>query len=127
MALYRSKLPRRFAVIGIAIGFALFVMWWSIITYNLFHFPAPETPGNYSAPWLFWFLRDSMFILCPPLVLEVVAFGGTGYAVPLFIWAVAALINGALYYCLGLAIDALVRKLRCASTSPATRPTPRQR
>ena len=80
---------------------ALFPIWWSAITFNWFHLPTPEEPKLMSL------LEDTMFTLCPPLVLEVLASGSTGYAVPLFIWVVAALLNGVLYYCIGLAVVAL--------------------
>jgi hypothetical protein len=106
------KLPRRFAVFGIAIGFGLMVMWWYIGEYNPFHLPTSEqarTMGNYSAPSLYWLLKDLMFVLCPGLLIQVFTIG-TSDRFAWIMWVLSALINGLIYYAVGLILAALIKR-----------------
>ena len=54
-----AKLPRRFAVAGIAIGIGLLTFWVCADKYNLFHLPTSEqvskTHASYKAPPIFGF------------------------------------------------------------------------
>jgi len=98
-----SKLPRRLAVVGIAIGLALMVVWWYVTKYNPFHLPSleqAETMGNYSAPRLYWLLKDTMFALCPGLFLHVFTMEASG-SVTWLMWVPAVLLNGPIYYLVG--------------------------
>jgi len=112
-----SRVPRTLAFAGIAIGFAFMVMWWYIVTYDPFHLPTAEAPSSYSAPALYWLLKDSIFVLCPGEIMGVFCMDCTGYTVPLLIWTVAALLNGPIYYCLGLLIVNVTNRLRGAPAS----------
>jgi hypothetical protein len=108
-----SKLPRRLAVIGIATGVGLMAMWWYIDKFDPFHLPTSEqaqTMGNYSAPPLYWFLKDLMFVLCPGLFLQVFTID-MGTVVTWFMWGLAALLNGPIYYAAGLILAALMKRV----------------
>jgi uncharacterized membrane protein len=107
------RLPRRLAVAGIVIGLGLLTFWLCANNYNLFHLPTAEQASkmhaNYKAPPIFWALRKATVWLCPGLVLGIVTMDmGTGANV--IMWSIAIIINGALYYCFGLALRAIANK-----------------
>ncbi len=105
----RSKLPRRFAVLGIAVGLTFAALYWYDYTYNPFHFPTWEkAPPNYSAPPVYQFLEKLMFTLCPGLLLQIFTIH-TGTLVTLTMWAFAVLVNGPIYYCAGLILARLMK------------------
>jgi len=106
-----SRLPRRLAIVGVVITFVLMAMWWCIVTYNLFP-PRQVTPNYWEAPPVYWYIRGMIFVLCPGELLGIICMDCPGYAMPLFIWTVAAAINGVLYYWLGRGIVALMRRVR---------------
>jgi hypothetical protein len=88
-------------------------VWWYIDKYDPFHLPTLEqvrTMGNYSAPPLYWFVKDLMFALCPGLFLQVFMIDASP-AVIWFMWVLAVLLNGPIYYCLGLVLVALMKWL----------------
>lgn len=118
MPLTTSKLPRRFAIIGIALGLVLMIMWWYVDKYNPFHLPSLEqarTMGNYSAPGSYWLFKDIMFVLCPGLFLQVFTIDAGG-AVTWLMWVLAALLNGPIYYFVGLLLATLTRRRSSVST-----------
>ena len=99
MPMIASKLPRRLAVVGVVITFALAAMWWVLNAHNLL-------AGASS------FLEGMTFIVCPPeLPLGFMAMD-MGLPMQLVNWALAAAINGALYYWLGWGIVALRERFR---------------
>ncbi len=96
-------------------------LYWSDYKYNFFHLPTSaeaETMGNYSAPPLYRFLEDVMFALCPGLFLQVLTMD-TGDAVGAFMWVLAALLNGPIYYCLGLIIVAVMKRVSGSRSIPS--------
>jgi hypothetical protein len=118
MTLTTSRVPRRLAVIGIVIGFGLMAIWWYIDKYDPFHLPTwqqAQSMGNFSAPPLLKFLQDLTLALCPGSFLHVVTMD-MGNAMTYLTWAVASLLNGPLYYAIGLIIAALMK--RGQGTSP---------
>jgi hypothetical protein len=118
MALTTSKLPLRLAVLGILIGFGLMATWWYVDRHDPFHLPTwqqAQSMGNFSAPPLLKFLQDVTFVLCPGSLLHVFTMD-SGNVMTYLTWTVAALLNGPLYYVLGLIIAALMKGGR--GTSP---------
>jgi len=94
------KLPTRFALAGIAIGFTFMGMYWFDYRYNPFHLPPP--------PPLYNLLEKAMFVLCPGLFLQFFTIGTSdrlGWAM----WVLAALLNGPIYYLVGLLFVAIVK------------------
>jgi hypothetical protein len=95
-----SKLPRRFALVGVLIGFSWMGLYWFDYKYNPFHLPPP--------PSLYNLLEKAMFVLCPGLVLQIFTIGTSdrlGWAM----WVLAAFLNGPLYYLLGLLFVAIMK------------------
>jgi hypothetical protein len=95
-----SKLAQRFALLGIAIGFAVMGLYWYDYTSNPFHLP--PSPPIYS------FLEKAMYVLCPGLLLQVFTIGTSdrlGWAM----WTLAALLNGPVYYLVGLVFVAVMK------------------
>lgn len=108
-----AKLPRRFAVAGIAIGIGPLTFWVCADKYNLFHLPTSEqvskTHASYKAPPIFWVLREATMWLCPGLVLGILTMD-MGASANLIMWFIAIIVNGAIYYCLGLAVRTVTSK-----------------
>jgi len=96
-----SKLPQRFALIGPLIGFAWMSLYWYDYKYNPFHLPPPSTLYN--------FLEKVMFVLCPGLLLQIFTIG-TSDRFGWMMWVLAALINGPIYYCVGLTLAAAMKR-----------------
>jgi hypothetical protein len=107
------RLPRRLAIAGIVIGIGLLTFWLCADKYNLFHLPTAEQASkmhaNYKAPTIFWTVKKATVWLCPGLVLGIVTMDMAQNA-NLIMWLIAIVINGAIYYCLGLAIRAVASK-----------------
>ena len=120
MSVTTSKLPRRLAIAGVAIPAAFAAMWWFVGKYNVFHEPTTwqqvREMGSYSEPLMRSFLEDVTLALCPGEFLEIVAMDWSGFWGLLFIWIVAAVINGVLYYWLGRGIVALMKRVRRPGT-----------
>jgi hypothetical protein len=103
-----SKLPRKFATIGISVGLSCAVLYWYDYMHNPFHLPtSDQAPPSYSAPPLYHFLEKMVLTLCPGLFLQIFTVH-TGELFILAVWALAVLANGPLYYCVGLVVAALL-------------------
>jgi hypothetical protein len=106
-----SQLPRRLALVGVLLGFVLMGMWWYVDRYNPFQLPTLEQAqsiGNYAAPKLYWFLKDAMFALCPGLFLQLFTMDASK-TVTWLMWILAALLNGPVYYLVGLVTAAILK------------------
>ncbi|MGA7080963.1 MAG: hypothetical protein WBQ43_13655 [Terriglobales bacterium] len=106
-----SKLPRRFALAGIVLGFALMALYWYDYKYNPFHFPTSEAADKLTSfpPHPVYHLAEKgMYVLCPGLFLQVLTIGTSdrlGWAM----WVLAAFLNGPIYYLLGLLFMAITK------------------
>ena len=63
-----SKLPGRFAVIGMIVGFSLMAASWYVNKHNAFHLPTVEQAekmGGFSEPLSARLFDDSIFVFCP--------------------------------------------------------------
>jgi hypothetical protein len=103
-----STLPRRFALAGIVLGFVLMALYWYDYKYNPFHFPTSEAADklrNFPTHPVYDVAEKAMFILCPGLYLQVFTIG-TGDRVALTMWVIAALMNGPIYYLVGVLLAA---------------------
>jgi hypothetical protein len=117
MAVTTSRLPLRLAVLGMVIGFGLMATWWYVDRYDPFHLPTwqqAQSMGNFAAPQLLKFLQDVTFVLCPGSLLHVFTMD-SGNVMTYLTWTVAALLNGPLYYVIGLIIAALIKGKRGVS------------
>jgi hypothetical protein len=106
-----SKLPRRFALAGIVLGFALMALYWYDYTYNPFHFPTSEAADkltSFPTHPVYHLAEKSMFVLCPGLFLQVLTIG-TSDRVALVMWIIAALLNGPIYYLVGILFAAITK------------------
>ena len=75
---------RKFAVAGIVIGTADALLWWYVQIFDPFHLPTlAQTPSNYSAPFMYWIINDSVLVLCPVTLLIIFPLRGW---VTWFIW-----------------------------------------
>jgi len=107
-----SKVPRTLAVIGIVIGFGLMMIWWYADRYDPFHLPTwqqAQGMGNFSPPLLLTVLEDLTFVLCPGSFLHMFTMDW-GNSMTYLTWMVAALLNGPLYYVIGLVIVAVMKR-----------------
>lgn len=95
-----SKLPKKFAVVGVLIGFACIALYWFDYRYNPFHLPPSPPVHN--------FLENAMFVLCPGLFLQVFTIGTSDW-LGWLMWVLAAFLNGSFYYLLGLLFVAMMR------------------
>jgi hypothetical protein len=103
-------LARKFAVVGIVIGTASALLWWYVRIFDPFHLPnVAECPPNYSAPFLYWIVNYSVFVLCPGTLLMIFTLEMRGWF-SWFMWILAVLLNGPIYYAIGLVIDALLKR-----------------
>ena len=106
-----SRLPRRFAVIGLIVGFGFMAASWYVYKYDPFHLPTwqqAQAMGNFSAPPLLNLFHDLTFVFCPASVLFLFTMDW-GDTVNYIVWAVVALINGPIYYAVGLIFVAVSR------------------
>jgi hypothetical protein len=120
----KSKVPKRFAIMGLVIGFACMGMWLYIYKYNPFHFPllqSPPIPGNYSPPALYDFLENLEFILVPGICLSGFA-ARAGEAGVYVVWIVAISLNFPIYYALGLIVSTILTWLKAPEGKPRTPP-----
>ena len=101
-------LARRFAYIGIAVGAGAVLLWWSVHIFNPFHLPTTSNvPPDYRAPHLYWFINDGVFVLCPGALLQAFTLEMRGWF-SWVMWTLAVLLNGPIYYVIGLAVGALI-------------------
>jgi hypothetical protein len=106
------KLPRRLAIIGIIVGFGFMAASWYVDKYNPFHLPTVEQAGkmgSFSEPVLLSLFEDMTYVFCPasfPLFFVTMDMSDNANYIT---WVVVALINGPIYYCLGLMVAALIK------------------
>jgi len=96
-----SKVPPRFAMAGWLIGFVLMGLYWYDYKYNPFHLPPP--------PPLYHFFENAMFVVCPGLLLQFFTLG-TSDRLGWVMWGLASLLNGPIYYVVGLIFATIMRK-----------------
>lgn len=108
---------RKFAVVGIVIGFAAALLWWYVRIFNPFHLPTlVQAPPNYRAPFLFTIVNDSVFVLCPGTLLQVFTLEMRGWF-SWFMWILAVLLNGPIYYAIGLVIETVMKRIHGGSAT----------
>ena len=95
-----SRRPMKFALVGIVIGFAFMGLHWFDYRFNPFHLPPP--------PLLYRLIEKAMFVLCPGLFLQVFTIGTSDW-LGWVMWVLAALLNGPVYYLVGLLFAAIVK------------------
>jgi hypothetical protein len=107
----RSSLARKFAYVGIAVGAGISLLWWSVQIFDPFHLPTTveHLPPNYSAPLLYWIINGSVFVLCPGTLLQAFTLEMRGWF-SWFMWILAVLLNGPIYYVIGLVIGVLLKR-----------------
>jgi hypothetical protein len=99
---------RKFAVAGIVIGTADALLWWYVQIFDPFHLPTlAQAPPNYRAPFLYWIINDSVLVLCPVTLLIIFPLRGW---VTWFIWILVVLLNGPIYYAIGLVIETMMNR-----------------
>lgn len=100
-------LARKFAYIGIAVGVGAALLWWSVQMFDPFHLPiSGHVPSNYRAPHMYWIINDGLFVLCPGVLLQAFTLEMRGWF-SWVMWILAVLLNGPIYYVIGLAVGAL--------------------
>ena len=124
----KRKLPLIFAVTGFAIGIALCAAWFYVDSHDVFtkrvYWSSPNGASGFDTPAYDHF-ETLTLVLCPTSVILIatVDYGDSPSAkAPVFgFWMVAALLNGVLYFLIGLPIARLWAFLRrkSASRSPA--------
>jgi hypothetical protein len=108
------NLPKKFAITGIVIGIICFFTYWYIYMFNPFCLPVygmSEVPLNYSAPLLYRIIDKIIYILCPGQILHFFSMGASNL-VEYIIWLLGVLINGLLYYGIGLAVKVVLQQIR---------------
>ncbi len=75
-------------------------LYWYDYKYNPFRLPP--------APPLYHFIEKAMFVLCPGLLLQVFTIG-TSDRLGWVMWVFAALLNGPVYYVVGLAFATIMK------------------
>jgi hypothetical protein len=90
------------------------LLYWYDYKYNPFHFPTSEAVDrltSFPAHPLYHLAEKVMFVLCPGLLLQVFTMN-TSERVSLIMWVVVALLNGPIYYCVGLILVAVMERAR---------------
>jgi hypothetical protein len=101
---------RRFAVVGIAVGIAVALSWWFVRIFNPFHLPTlGQAPPNYREPLLLTIFEDSVLLLCPGALLQVFTLEMRGWF-SWFMWVLAVLLNGPIYYAVGLIVGTVMKR-----------------
>ena len=106
------RMARRFAIVGLLVSILFFSFWALEYKFNFFHLPTAENPplGNYRQPASRMLVQKLNSIVCPPLVIMV--FGmDMGLSANLFLATVVVVMNGALYFILGLIVGSLWKKV----------------
>jgi len=110
MSTTKSTLPRRLAIAGIIVGFGFMLASWYVYKYNPFHLPTSEQAekmGQFSEPLASRLFDDATFVFCPGALLFFFTTDMSDSA-NYIMWVVVALINGPVYYCLGLILAAVI-------------------
>lgn len=110
-----SRLPRAFAITGVLVGLLLFAVSFYIYRFNPFHVPTFKRAALiafYPFPPLYDFLTwDLPIVFCPAIFpMEFMTFD-RGLAPDSTAWVFAALINAPIYYCVGLLVDRVRRRV----------------
>jgi len=112
---FTTKLPRRFAVAGVVLGLSQLALDWWIYKFDPFHLPTYEQAAkmsSYTAPPLYWFFTWYLpMVTCPasfPLGFATLDSGGV---LSVIAGILAALINAPIYYCLGLIVAAIWKRV----------------
>jgi len=112
-----SSFARKFAVDGIIIGTAAALLWWYVRIFNPFHLPTlAQAPLNYRAPFLYWFVNDSVVVLCPGTFLHIFTLEMRGWF-SWFMWILAVFLNGPIYYAIGLVIETVMKRIHGGSAT----------
>jgi hypothetical protein len=122
----KSKLPRRFAIAGVFVGLFLYAVSWGIYKFNPFHIPTFRPPALmefYTFPPLYDFLTwDLPIVFCPAIFpLEFLTLD-RGPAPDSAAWVVAVVINFPIYYCVGIIVDKVRRRISRAKLAPMNSP-----
>jgi len=107
----KSHLPWKFALFGIVVGLILLAIHIFDYKYNLFHLPTTEVPPNFSGSFLYTCFEWGSLILCPGLLLWLFDFSKSD-SLGLFVWILAVLLNGPIYYGVGIITRALTNFLK---------------
>jgi hypothetical protein len=96
-------------------GLFLYAMSWCIYKFNPFHIPTFKPPALmefYTFPPLYDFLTwDLPIVFCPAIFpLEFLTFD-RGPAPDSIAWVLAVVINAPIYYCVGLIVDVVRRRV----------------
>jgi hypothetical protein len=109
-----SRLPLRFALIGVTLAILVFALAECVNIFNLFHLPTVEQAShmqNYTAPWLYFFLTQGLtVIVCPAMALFWLPIPASTRDV-IILAGICALTNAPLYYCLGFAVEKIRKYL----------------
>ncbi len=111
----KSKIPWILGIIGIVVGLAFMAAYFYDLHYNPFHFPTQEEVTalpSYSPPPLYTFLEELMLVLVPGLWLQPMIGGW----VAVVTWVLAVLLNGPIYFALGLLVLMLTQRVRLRHT-----------
>jgi hypothetical protein len=110
----KSRLARRFAILGLAIGVTVALLWWYVRIFNPFHLPTWQQIAHssyYSAPLTYWIFQDIVSVLCPGTFLQIFTMEMRGWF-SWFMWILAVFLNIPIYYGIGLVVDALMKRRR---------------
>ena len=102
------RVARRFAVVGLLVSILFFSFWALDYKFNFFHLPTADNvpTRNYTQPASRVLVQKLNFIVCPPLVIMVVGMD-LGASANLLLATVVVVVNGALYFILGLLVGLL--------------------
>ncbi len=105
----------RLALVGVLIELLYFGFWMLDDSFNFFHLPtveqAAKLPENYSEPALRAWLEDANVIVCPPLIVTSFAGMDLGGTANIILALIAAAVNAALYFVVGLAVAGIRNKM----------------
>ncbi len=107
------NLPKAFALAGILLGCLVLLVYWLDFKLNLFNLPtAGSSPSkNHSTPWAYEIFHELIFILCPGQLLHLFTIG-LGDTVSWLVWCLGALLNGPIYYVVGLLVSNIRASMR---------------
>jgi hypothetical protein len=92
----RSKLPKRFDLVGVAIAIGFMTFWLLDDKFNFFHLPTSEeviaSHANYGPTALYSLLKDTSLTLVPGIWLGVFTMD-MGELADIMVWIIAASLN----------------------------------
>jgi len=108
----------RLALLGFLIE-TLFLSFWLLDDrFNFFHLPSVEQAAsirNYSQPALRAWIEDANCLLCPPVIATSFAGMDLGRTANIVLVLIAAVLNAALYFLVGLAVTGIRSRIRVKS------------